>query len=69
MTNDEYRDLAREAYALGDDVQVDDDARVSAADGGAWIQAWLWVEDPEPEESYAEAHRGFGSNVKPVRQP
>jgi len=79
-----YRERAGELYAHNtDDVQIDEDAHVSEADHGAWVQAWVWVDDPidtRPEEaedishkfadeSYADRHRGFGSNVKPVRQP
>ena len=35
---------------LGDNGAVDDDAKVSRAETGAWVQAWVWVEKPEPAE-------------------
>ena len=28
-----------------DDVQIDYWAEVNKVDGGAWVQAWVWVED------------------------
>lgn len=36
----------------GNELEVDDDAIVSpcAEDAGAWVQAWLWVPDPEVKE-------------------
>ena len=43
---DALRDLARDLYANGsdDNVEVDDDARISSTtDGHAWVQAWVRV--------------------------
>jgi len=36
---------ARTQYAQGsdDDIEIDDDARVSLVDQGAWVQGWLWI--------------------------
>lgn len=36
---------ARTQYAQGsdDDIEIDDDARVSLVDHGAWVQGWLWI--------------------------
>ena len=28
-----------------EDVQIDHDAEVEKVDGGAWVQAWVWVAD------------------------
>ena len=46
MTDEELRDAAREIYG-DDDIQIDDDAKISnenpEKDGGAWVQAWVWV--------------------------
>ena len=39
---------ARELYA-GEEIQIDDGATVSLSDGGAWVQAWVWVPAPDPE--------------------
>ena len=36
---------------LNDDVDFDDDAAVSRACNGAWVQAWLWVKDTEEASS------------------
>lgn len=40
---------ARRLYAQGsdDDIEIDDDALVSEGDGGAWVQAWVWVPNQE----------------------
>ena len=40
---------ARAMYA-SDDVEIDDDAKVSGSDLGAYVQAWVWVPYPEPSE-------------------
>ena len=42
---DRYRKRARELYAKGsdDNVEIDDDAKVSVSDSGAFVQAWVWV--------------------------
>jgi hypothetical protein len=34
---------------VGDKINIDSDARVSIADGGAWVMAWVWVGAPESE--------------------
>lgn len=42
--------LARDTTGFHDDIQIDDDARISEVEpdedglgGGFWIQAWVWV--------------------------
>lgn len=40
------------------ELEVDEKARVSAGDGGAYVQAWIWVNDPE--ESTRSAHQKQG---------
>lgn len=42
-TEAEYREWAEEKYA-SDDIQIDPDAKVSIADDGAWVRAWVWVD-------------------------
>lgn len=37
------RARARYAVPSDDDIEVDDDARISEGEGGAWVQAWVWV--------------------------
>lgn len=51
------RRLAKAQYADDDDIEIDEDAKVShategATDGGAWVQAWVWIEpqDDEPQD-------------------
>jgi hypothetical protein len=45
-----YRALAWEEWHRDGEVEVDDNAVVSVSDdGGAYVQAWVWVYDPEDE--------------------
>jgi hypothetical protein len=41
ITNDDYRALARAEVRGNDDLEVDEDAKVSASAEGAWVQAWM----------------------------
>jgi hypothetical protein len=41
----EYRVRARLIYSGTGDLEIDPDAKVSHADFGAWVQAWVWVGD------------------------
>ncbi len=49
MTDAELIAQARAMYAR-DDVEIDDDAKVSSSDLGVYVQAWVWVPYPEPPE-------------------
>ena len=41
-----YRDQAREEWVREGEIEIDDDAEVSISeDGGAYVQAWVWVAD------------------------
>ena len=42
---DSLLEAARRLYCQSsdNDVEVDDDARLSVADNGTWVQGWLWV--------------------------
>jgi hypothetical protein len=59
-----YRKAAVNRWTKGK-LQIDDDATVSAGEGGAWVHAWVWVNNdeagiedvPEVEEKMA-AGRG-----------
>lgn len=42
MNDEKLIDRARELYA-NDDLEIDDDAVISASDDGCWVQAWVWV--------------------------
>ncbi|QWY83077.1 hypothetical protein [Rhizobium phage RHph_X66] len=68
-----YISAAREHWA-SDDLEIDDDPRVSAGgDPGAWVHAWVWVRDdeagvPDPDdedkcrdcgEEYADGGDGY----------
>lgn len=48
----ELVDKARQAYCQGssNNIEVDDDARLSQGDEGTWVQGWLWVPNDEDED-------------------
>ena len=61
MKNDEwFRNRARELYHEEGEIEVDNDARVSAGDDdGAYVAAWVWV----PLTKEKPTHRfGEGAN-------
>jgi hypothetical protein len=39
---DEQLDAARKLYR-SNEIEIDDDAAISQADDGYWVQAWVWV--------------------------
>lgn len=45
MNREKLIRAARALYAArsSGDIEVDDDAKVSDGDGGAFVQAWVWV--------------------------
>lgn len=43
-----YIPLGREHAADG--LEIDDQPAVSIGEGGAWVAAWLWVENPKEDE-------------------
>lgn len=50
MTDAELIKKARAMYA-SDDVEIDDDAKVSSSDLGVYVQAWVWVPYPEQDST------------------
>jgi hypothetical protein len=40
---------ARALYEVGsdDNIEIDDNAQINAAEGGTWVAAWVWVPDEE----------------------
>jgi len=50
-TREQLIQTARDLYAVGsnDDIEIDDDAKLSHApdSGGTWVQAWVWVNHEE----------------------
>lgn len=53
LSDDEYRKLAKEHWA-SDDLEFDNTAAVSVGEDGegpvgAWVAAWVWVENPDSE--------------------
>lgn len=52
-----YIDAARAIYQ-NDDTEIDDNARISENDDGAWVQAWVYVNEEELESYNAEVAAG-----------
>lgn len=50
MTDQEIIARARQRYCerSSDDIEIDDDPKLSRGDDGCWVQAWVWVRYPEP---------------------
>jgi hypothetical protein len=51
-TDEYYREAAKEICQDGW-IEIDGDAPVSRNDGddnGAYVQAWIWIDDPQEEE-------------------
>jgi hypothetical protein len=46
-TNEEYRAAAIQRYAEEGTVEIDENAKISRAEDGAYVQAWVWVHDDE----------------------
>jgi hypothetical protein len=42
-SGENFRTRARELYHEEGQIEVDADARVSVAVGGAYVEAWVWV--------------------------
>jgi len=52
IADDNYRDAAREHWAEDGKIEIDGEALVSpSADGGAYVQAWLWIGDDKAKAS------------------
>ena len=66
MKSDEwFRIRAKELYHDEGEIEVDDNALVSAGDGdGAYVQAWVWVPSEE-EQIESESAGGLGALVEP----
>lgn len=52
MTDEEIIQKASDIYAIpsNDDIEIDDDAKLSRADNGTWVTAWVWVPFDKIEE-------------------
>lgn len=42
-----YTEAAKRSVADYDNIEVDESPEISIADGGAWVQAWIWVSEDE----------------------
>tara|TARA_R110000824_G_scaffold217366_1_gene403875 strand:- start:797 stop:973 length:177 start_codon:yes stop_codon:yes gene_type:complete len=43
---DNLIDRARNQFAC-DDIEIDNDAKVSESSDGVWVQAWVWLDNEE----------------------
>jgi hypothetical protein len=52
-TKEQYRELARVEYATREGIKVPEKARVSRYElqGGAWVEAVVWINDSDLEET------------------
>ena len=52
LDNEYWIDRARDLYAMSsdDDIEIDDNAKVSHGDDGVWVQAWVFVRTAEVNE-------------------
>lgn len=51
MTDKEFIEKAREQYAKDGEIEIDDDALLTGQhEGGAYVQAWVWVDCDEGGE-------------------
>jgi hypothetical protein len=50
-SDDWYRQQAEEQHGHEGEVEVDPGAPVSRTDNGAYVQAWIWVYNPEPDDA------------------
>lgn len=41
--NEWFRSRARELYHEEGQIEIDNEARVSKSDDGAYVEAWVWV--------------------------
>lgn len=55
MTNEEFIQAARDQYGCDGEIEIDEGAPVSrGSDNGAYVQAWVWVQDDHPSENDEE---------------
>lgn len=45
-----YLDQARDLYHRDGELEIEDEGIVSDSDEGAYVQAWVWVTAPEPND-------------------
>ena len=43
------------------DLAVDDDVGTSEADGGTWVQAWVWLPDQKQDAEAPDEHDAVGN--------
>jgi len=70
------RDRAMVLYKKDDDIEVDDDAKISMVEDGCWVEGWLWLsnydfreEKEEVKEKEEKTTEAFESTVWIKPQP
>lgn len=51
ISDEQWRDMARARYQSDGEIELDDEGMVSQSGEGAYVQAWLWVDRPDPGEA------------------
>lgn len=49
---EKYREVARQAYGVEGEIEIDPGAEVSASSEGAYVAAWIWVDRREVDPLY-----------------
>lgn len=52
-----YRKRAVTDYHEAGTIEIDDGAPVSLSDGGAYVQAWVWVDDEDAGVEFEDRNR------------
>lgn len=50
-STDAQRAAAMRIHANGDELEIDDNAGISQADDGYWVQAWVWVPESKDDDA------------------
>jgi hypothetical protein len=61
----QYRAWAREDIGKTDNLVIGEQAEVEQVDYGAWVAAWIFVADPDPEEENPFEHDSTYSGCLP----
>ena len=51
LSDDDMRHAAATLYHVDGALEIDDDAKVSRTDDGAYVQAWVWLSNEEADLS------------------
>ena len=58
--------IASEEGFAGENIQIDDDAKINRAERGSWISAWVWVEDELARSDLDDECNGGSDDLEPL---